>query len=114
MAQAWLRLWLCFVESLCQDTADAQELDGAPAEGIYIHGLFMDSGLQRKGVHPACADCPMRTDAQDGAAWSFEDMAIDDQEFGTMFVKAPVINFIPWKVSWAQTCQSNIRRASSG
>ena len=34
---------------------------------------------------------------KDGAAWSFEDMVIDDQEFGTMFVKSPVINFIPWK-----------------
>ena len=35
--------------------------------------------------------------SKDGAAWSFDDMAIDDQEFGTMFVKSPVINFIPWK-----------------
>ncbi|CAE7211449.1 DNAH6 [Symbiodinium sp. KB8] len=61
-------------EFVMQDTADPQELEGAPAEGIYIHGLFMD-----------------------GAAWSFEDMVIDDQEFGTMFVKSPVINFIPWK-----------------
>ncbi|CAE7357297.1 DNAH6 [Symbiodinium natans] len=61
-------------EFVMQDTSDPQELDGAPAEGIYIHGLFMD-----------------------GAAWNFEDMTIDDQEFGTMFVKSPVINFIPWK-----------------
>eukprot|EP00913_Durusdinium_trenchii_P035916 g33606.t1 len=70
-----------------------QDEHRAPEEGIYIHGLFMD-----------------------GAAWSYDDMAIDDQErktigafkrlpscifgcqeFGTMFVKSPIINFIPWK-----------------
>ncbi|CAK8985673.1 unnamed protein product [Durusdinium trenchii] len=61
-------------EFVMQDTSDPHELEGAPEEGIYIHGLFMD-----------------------GAAWSYDDMAIDDQEFGTMFVKSPIINFIPWK-----------------
>ncbi|CAL1172366.1 unnamed protein product, partial [Cladocopium goreaui] len=61
-------------EFVMQDTADPQALQGAPEEGIYIHGLFMD-----------------------GAAWSFDDMAIDDQEFGTMFVTTPIINFIPWQ-----------------
>lgn len=61
-------------EFVMQDTADPQALQGAPEEGIYIHGLFMD-----------------------GAAWSFDDMAIDDQEFGTMFVSTPIINFIPWQ-----------------
>ncbi|CAJ1374899.1 unnamed protein product [Effrenium voratum] len=62
-------------EFVMQDTSDAQDLQTKPEEGIYIHGLFMD-----------------------GAAWNYEDMAIDDQEFGTMFVKAPIINFIPWQV----------------
>lgn len=57
-----------------EDTDDPEELKGKPEEGIYIHGLFMD-----------------------GAAWNYEDECICDQDFGTMFVKAPVVNFVPWK-----------------
>jgi dynein heavy chain len=57
-----------------EDTEDPAELDGPPEEGIYIHGLFMD-----------------------GAAWDYEEMVICDQEFGVMFVRAPVFNFIPWQ-----------------
>ena len=33
----------------------------------------------------------------DGAAWDYDDQCISDQEFGTMFVRAPVINFVPWQ-----------------
>ncbi|CAE8588678.1 unnamed protein product [Polarella glacialis] len=61
-------------EFVMMDTDDAAELDGAPEEGIYLHGLFMD-----------------------GAAWDYKDMVITDQEFGTMYIKGPVINFIPWQ-----------------
>eukprot|EP00931_Biecheleriopsis_adriatica_P047279 TRINITY_DN27231_c0_g1_i1.p1 TRINITY_DN27231_c0_g1~~TRINITY_DN27231_c0_g1_i1.p1 ORF type:complete len:845 (-),score=153.28 TRINITY_DN27231_c0_g1_i1:29-2395(-) len=61
-------------EFVLQDTCNTSDLEGPPEEGIFIHGLFMD-----------------------GAAWNYDDMVIDDQEFGTMFVKAPVINFIPWQ-----------------
>uniref|UniRef100_A0A7S1SD79 Dynein heavy chain n=1 Tax=Alexandrium catenella TaxID=2925 RepID=A0A7S1SD79_ALECA len=56
------------------ETEDAQELETAPEEGIYIHGLFMD-----------------------GCAWDYEDMVLADQEFGVMFTRCPVINFIPWQ-----------------
>jgi len=61
-------------EFVMQDTSDTADLDGAPEEGVYIHGLFMD-----------------------GAAWNYNDMVMEDQQFGTMFVKCPIINFIPWQ-----------------
>jgi len=57
-----------------EDTDDAGELEGAPDAGIYVHGLFMD-----------------------GAAWDFDEMVMADQEFGVMYVRAPVINFIPYQ-----------------
>jgi len=57
-----------------EDTDDPQELEEYPEQGIYVHGLFMD-----------------------GAAWDFQDMVICDQEIGTMYVKFPVINFVPWQ-----------------
>jgi dynein heavy chain len=57
-----------------EDTDDAAELEGAPVEGVYIHGLFMD-----------------------GASWNYNDGIIDDQEFGTMYVRAPVMNFVPYR-----------------
>ena len=44
------------------------------SRGIYIHGIFMD-----------------------GAGWDYDDMVITDQEFGVMYVKAPIIHMIPWK-----------------
>lgn len=34
----------------CQDTSDPHELEGAPEEGIYIHGLFMASRLRLTGT----------------------------------------------------------------
>eukprot|EP00930_Biecheleria_cincta_P027502 TRINITY_DN19311_c0_g1_i1.p1 TRINITY_DN19311_c0_g1~~TRINITY_DN19311_c0_g1_i1.p1 ORF type:complete len:4103 (-),score=885.99 TRINITY_DN19311_c0_g1_i1:122-12430(-) len=61
-------------EFVMQDTDNVDDLTEPPEEGIYIHGLFMD-----------------------GAAWNYVDMVIDDQQFGTMFVKSPIINFIPWQ-----------------
>merc|ERR1711865_397786 len=54
------------------DTEDPTEIEGPPEEGIYLHGLFMD-----------------------GAAWDYQEEVISDQEFGTMYVRAPVINFVP-------------------
>jgi len=61
-------------EFAMQETEDPDKIDGYPEQGIYIHGLFMD-----------------------GAAWDYQDMVISDQEFGVMFVRAPVINFIPFQ-----------------
>jgi len=66
-------------ETQAEDTDDPTEIDGGPkSEGsIYVHGLFLD-----------------------GAAWEYEDGgpgAICDQEFGTMYVRAPVLSFIPWR-----------------
>lgn len=57
-----------------EDTDDAKDLEDFPAEGIYIHGLFMD-----------------------GAAWDYDNMVIDNQDAGVMFVRAPVINFVPYQ-----------------
>jgi dynein heavy chain len=57
-----------------EDTDDPEDLEGAPEEGIYIHGIFMD-----------------------GAGWDYDDMVITDQEFGVMYIKAPIIHMIPWK-----------------
>jgi dynein heavy chain len=63
-----------------EDTDDPTELEGAPDEGVYLHGLFMD-----------------------GAAWDYQEGTIADQEFGTMYVRAPVINFVPWQNKVANT-----------
>lgn len=57
-----------------EDTDDPTEMEGPPEEGILLHGLFMD-----------------------GAAWDYQEGTITDQEFGTMYVRAPVINFVPWR-----------------
>jgi len=57
-----------------EDTDDPEELEEPPEQGIFVHGLFMD-----------------------GAAWDFQEMVICDQELGTMYVKFPVINFVPWQ-----------------
>jgi len=61
-------------EFVMQDTDNVEDISEPPEEGLYIHGLFMD-----------------------GAAWNYSEMVIDDQQFGTMFVKCPIINFIPWQ-----------------
>merc|ERR1712032_1330205 len=53
---------------------DETEIEEDPSPGIFIYGLFMD-----------------------GAAWDFEFMAMADQEEGAMYVRAPVINFIPYQ-----------------
>jgi len=57
-----------------EDTDDYQEMEAAPEQGIFIHGLFVD-----------------------GAAWDFQEGVIADQEFGVIYVRAPVMNFIPWQ-----------------
>lgn len=57
-----------------EDTDDPTEIESAPEEGILLHGLFMD-----------------------GAAWDYQESVITDQEFGVMYVRAPVINFVPWQ-----------------
>lgn len=54
-----------------EDTHDPEALEEPPEQGVFIHGLFMD-----------------------GAAWDFEDKVICTQEFGVMFCRAPVFNFI--------------------
>ena len=44
MLWTWsVNLWISLHWSWVQDTADPQALQGAPEEGIYIHGLFMDT-----------------------------------------------------------------------
>jgi len=57
-----------------EDTDDPTEIDGPPDEGIYLHGLFMD-----------------------GVDWDYQEGVMKDQEFGTMYVRAPVMNFVPWR-----------------
>lgn len=57
-----------------EDTDDPTLMEAAPEEGIYLHGLFMD-----------------------GVAWDYEEGVMTEQEYGTMYVRAPVINFVPWK-----------------
>jgi len=56
---------------IMQDTSDPNDLDGKPEEGIYIHGLFMD-----------------------GCAFDYEATVLSDQQFGVIYVQAPVINFV--------------------
>jgi len=63
-----------------QDTDDVQSFEEPPPEGIYIFGLFLD-----------------------GAGWNYEDGTIADQEYGVMFMKAPVINFVPYDSRVADT-----------
>merc|ERR1712166_645578 len=55
-----------------EDTADPDVLEEAPNEGIYIHGIFMD-----------------------GAGWDYTDMVVAPQEFGVMYMRAPIVNMIP-------------------
>jgi len=57
-----------------EDTPDPEVLEEPPAEGIFIHGIFMD-----------------------GVAWDYQEMVIGVQEFGVMFVRCPIINMIPVK-----------------
>lgn len=57
-----------------EDTDDPEELEDPPEQGIFVHGLFMD-----------------------GVAWDYQEMVICDQEVGTMYVKFPIINFVPWQ-----------------
>jgi len=61
-------------EYTVERTDNPEDLGQAPEEGIYLFGLFMD-----------------------GCAWDYNDGVLADQEFGTMFVKAPVFNFLPWE-----------------
>lgn len=63
-----------------EDTDDPTLMEGPPEEGIYLHGLFMD-----------------------GAAWDYEEGVISEQEYGTMYVRAPMINFVPWRNKVANT-----------
>lgn len=51
---------------------DAQEVDEAPEDGVYIHGMFLD-----------------------GARWNREEMAIDDQLPGELYDRMPMIWFKP-------------------
>jgi dynein heavy chain len=57
-----------------EETDDANEINEKPYEGIFIHGLFMD-----------------------GCAWDFDEGKLADQQFGIIYCKAPVMNFIPTK-----------------
>mmetsp|Transcript_54927 Transcript_54927/g.128448 ORF Transcript_54927/g.128448 Transcript_54927/m.128448 type:complete len:1244 (+) Transcript_54927:3-3734(+) len=55
-----------------QGTDDNSAVEEPPEEGIFVHGLFMDS-----------------------AAWDYDAGVITDQEFGVIFTNAPVMHFIP-------------------
>eukprot|EP00930_Biecheleria_cincta_P042962 TRINITY_DN29559_c0_g2_i1.p1 TRINITY_DN29559_c0_g2~~TRINITY_DN29559_c0_g2_i1.p1 ORF type:complete len:4097 (+),score=999.81 TRINITY_DN29559_c0_g2_i1:1152-12293(+) len=61
-------------EYTVERTDNPEELEQPPEDGIFLFGLFMD-----------------------GCAWDYNDGVLADQEFGTMFVKAPVFNFLPWE-----------------
>lgn len=58
-------------EFVVQDYEDPHEITGPPSEGILVYGLFMD-----------------------GAKWNYELSCIDHQDYGVMFVQAPVIQFV--------------------
>mmetsp|Transcript_33313 Transcript_33313/g.77903 ORF Transcript_33313/g.77903 Transcript_33313/m.77903 type:complete len:510 (+) Transcript_33313:2-1531(+) len=55
-----------------QGTDDQSAVVDPPEEGIFVHGLFMDA-----------------------AAWDYNEGVITDQEFGVIYVNAPVMHFIP-------------------
>jgi dynein heavy chain len=59
-------------ESVVQDFDDPAEIESAPEEGVLVYGFFMD-----------------------GARWDYEEMVIAEQEFGVMYVQAPVVHFVP-------------------
>lgn len=59
-------------EFVVQDFDDPAEIEGAPEEGMLIYGFFMD-----------------------GCRWDYEEMVIAEQEFGVMYVQAPVVHFVP-------------------
>merc|ERR1719487_458719 len=50
-------------------TSETDEIDDYPEEGIFVHGIFMD-----------------------GSAWDFDLAVIAPQDYGVMFVKAPIVN----------------------
>jgi dynein heavy chain len=55
-----------------EDFHDPSVLEKGPEEGIFGYGAFMD-----------------------GFAWSYDDMVLDDQEPGVMYVPCPVLHMIP-------------------
>jgi dynein heavy chain len=57
-------------EFVVQDYDDPAEIEFAPDEGMLIYGFFMD----------ACR-------------WDYEEMVVAEQEFGVMYVQAPVVHF---------------------
>merc|ERR1711865_1253015 len=57
-----------------EETDDANEINEKPYEGIFIHGFFMD-----------------------GCAWDFDESKLADQQYGIIYCKAPVMNFVPTK-----------------
>lgn len=57
-----------------QEQEDPSEIDEAPTDGVFIHGLFMD-----------------------GARWNHDEMVIDDQIPGQLYSKMPIIWFKPFE-----------------
>jgi dynein heavy chain len=60
------------LQVIAEDFEDPSVLVEAPEEGILIYGLYMD-----------------------GCAWSYQDMVLEDQQPGVMYVQAPVLHLVP-------------------
>ncbi|KAF4654403.1 hypothetical protein FOL47_009992, partial [Perkinsus chesapeaki] len=78
--QAYSRFYMVPVdvlgfEFIVQDFDDPlNEVDEPPTEGCLVYGLYMD-----------------------GCRWDYEDMVLEDQDPGVMYVNAPTIHFVPCK-----------------
>merc|ERR1719460_2347858 len=60
------------LQVIAEDFEDPSVLVEAPEEGILVYGLYMD-----------------------GCAWSYQDMVLEDQQPGVMYVQAPVLHLVP-------------------
>jgi len=60
------------LQVIAEDFEDPSVLVEAPEEGILVYGIYMD-----------------------GCAWSYQDMVLEDQQPGVMYVQCPVLHLVP-------------------